>query len=280
MNVAVLGTGIMGAPMARNIARAGHRVRAYNRTREKAEPLAAEGIEVAGDPTHAVVGADVVLTMVSDADAVMALADQFPSGTAIWWQASTIGIEGTERCAQLAAKRGLTFVDAPVGGTKQPAEQGELLVLASGPHAALDACAPLFDAVGSTTLRLGEAGAGTRFKLVFNHWLLALVENLAETIAFAEAIDVDPRGFVEVLAKSPVGAPYAGLKGPAMIDRSFDTAFPLALAAKDARLAIEAAERHGLDLGLMPVVRERFERAVARGHGDDDLAAAIFGTVD
>jgi 3-hydroxyisobutyrate dehydrogenase len=279
MNVAVLGTGIMGAPMARNIARAGHHVRAYNRTRAKAEPLAADGIAIADDPTHAVVGADVVVTMVADADAVMALADQFPSGDALWWQASTIGIEGIERCAALAEERGLTLVDAPVGGTKQPAEEGQLLVLASGPAAALDACAPLFDAVGSTTIRLGEAGSGTRFKLVFNHWLLALVENLAETIAFAEAIDVDPRGFVEVLARSPVGAPYAGLKGPAMVDREFDTSFPLALAAKDARLAIEAAERHGLDLGLMPVVRERFERAIAAGHGDEDLAAAIYGSV-
>ncbi|UGS35021.1 NAD(P)-dependent oxidoreductase [Capillimicrobium parvum] len=280
MNIAVLGTGIMGAPMARNIARAGHDVRAYNRTRAKAEALATDGITVADDPTHAVVGADVLLTMAADADAVIALAEQLPSGDAIWWQAATVGIDGIERCATLAEERGLTLVDAPVGGTKQPAEQGNLQVFASGPDAALDACTPLFDAVGSTTLRLGDTGAGTRFKLVFNHWLLGLVENLAETIAFAEAIDVDARGFVEILAGSPVGAPYVGIKGPAMVDREFDTSFPLALGAKDARLALEAAERHGLELGLMPVVLERFERAIARGHGDDDLAAAIFGSVD
>jgi 3-hydroxyisobutyrate dehydrogenase len=280
MHVAVLGTGIMGAPMARNLARAGHEVRAYNRTRDKAQPLAADGIAVVDTPTEAVVGADVVLTMLSDADAVLAVAEQLPAGDAIWWQASTIGIEGIERCAVLAAGRGLTLVDGPVAGTRQPAEQGQLTVFAAGPEPALDTLAPLFDAVGSATLRLGEVGAGTRMKLVFNHWLIGLVETLAETIALAEAIDVDPRQFLDAVSKSPLGAPYAAVKGPAMVERSFEPSFPLSLAEKDAGLVLEAAERHGLDLGVVAVARERMQRAIERGHGDDDMAAVIRGTVD
>lgn len=280
MNVTVLGTGIMGAPMARNIARAGHAVRAWNRTRARAEPLGADGVTVVDTPGEAAADADVVLTMLADPDAVLAVAGQLPPSDAIWWQASTIGIDGIERCAALAAERGLTLVDAPVLGTREPAERGELTVLASGPDPALDACAPLFDAVGATTLRVGPAGAGTRMKLVLNHWLLGLVETLAESIALAEAIDVDPRALLDALAGSPVGAPYAGLKGPAMIERSFPPSFPLALAEKDARLIVEAAERHGLDLALMPVVRERMGLAIARGHGDEDLAAVIHGTVE
>jgi 3-hydroxyisobutyrate dehydrogenase len=218
--------------------------------------------------------------MLSDAEAVLALAEQLPSGDAIWWQASTIGVDGIERCAELAAERGLTLVDGPVAGTKQPAEQGKLTVFASGPDAALDALAPLFDAVAAATLRLGDVGAGTRMKLVFNHWLLGLVATLADSIALAEALGVDPNAFLEALGDSPLGSPYASMKGPAMVQRSFEPSFPLALAEKDARIVIEAAEREGLELGVIPAARAQMRRAIDRGHGDDDMAATIRGTVD
>jgi len=170
------------------------------------------------------------------------------------------------------------YVDAPVLGTKQPAEQGKLAVLASGPDEALERCRPVFDAVGAKTLRLGEAGAGTRLKLVVNHWLLALVDALAETIDLAEAIDVDPQRFLEAISGGAIGPPYADLKGKAMIERSFEPAsFPLALAGKDAGLVAEAAERHGCRLGLLPAIEERIGRAVERGHGEHDLAALFAG---
>lgn len=280
MRVAVLGTGTMGAPMARAIARAGHEVHAYNRTRAHAEPLAADGVVVSDTPIEAVVGVEVVLTMLPDADAVVAVAEQLPPGDAIWWQASTIGIDGIERCATLARERGLALVDAPVSGSKEPAEQGQLTVLASGPDAALDRLDPLFDAVASKVVRLGPVGAGTRMKLVLNHWLIGLVQTLADSIALAETIEVDPRTFLDVLSDSPLGSPYVGLKGPLMVERSFEPSFPLELAEKDARLVLEAAERHGLDLGVVAAARERMRRAIERGHGDDDMAAVICGTLD
>src|SRR4051812_29557970 len=135
MRVAFLGTGIMGAPMARNVASAGHEVAVWNRTRTKAEPLAREGAQVMDAPAEAVREADVVVTMLSDGDAVehvMGDAAAEATAGAIWWQASTVGIEGTEALLALAEEHQLQFVDAPVLGTKGPAEEGELVVLASG----------------------------------------------------------------------------------------------------------------------------------------------------
>ena len=273
----------MGQPMARHIAEAGMEVRAWNRTDEKAEPLADHGVEVVETAADAASGADILLTILSDAEAVTAVVegdDGALSGVAagaIWLQMSTIGIEGTERCAELAEQHDLVLVDAPVVGTKQPAEEGKLTVLASGPNQARERCEPIFDAVGQKTVWLGEAGAGTRMKLVVNSWLLSLVEGLAETIAFAEGIDIDPGQFLETISGGPVDNPYAQMKGRMMIERSFEPAFKLELAAKDARLVVEAMERHDLDLPMLEAIRAQLDRA-AQEHGEKDMAAAYLAS--
>jgi 3-hydroxyisobutyrate dehydrogenase len=277
MRVAFLGTGIMGAPMARNVRAAGHEVSAWNRSREKAEPLAQDGVTVAGSVAEAVAGADVVVTMLADAQAVEAVAEEALGAIdgAVLVQMSTIGLDATDRLAQRAEAAGVAFVDAPVSGTKQPAEQGKLVVLASGPEAVRERVDPVFDAVAAKTVWLGEAGSGQRLKLVLNTWLLGLTEALAEAIALAEGLGVDPRTFLETIDGAPVGAPYAQLKGPMMIDGEFPPAFPLELAAKDAALALEAAEGAGLRLGALAAVREQMRRAVDAGHGAKDMAATI-----
>jgi 3-hydroxyisobutyrate dehydrogenase len=270
--------GTMGHPMARNIARSGFAVRAWNRSPEKAGPLTEDGIEVLDTPAEAASGADVILTILTEVEAVVSTMEG-PDGVlagaedgAIWLQMTTVGIEGTERCTALADQHGLVLVDAPVVGTKQPAEEGKLTVLASGPEEALETCQPIFDAIGQKTVHLGEAGAGTRMKLVINSWLLSLVEGLAETISFAQGIDVDPAQFLETISGGPVDNPYAQMKGRMMIERSFDPAFKLELAAKDARLVVEAMERHGLDLPMLEAIRAQLDRA-AEEHGDKDMAA-------
>jgi 3-hydroxyisobutyrate dehydrogenase len=279
MTVAVLGAGgTMGLPMARNIARAGLEVRAWNRSPEKAQPLADDGAHIAGDARAAVEGADVVMTMLADADAVLDVMggaiDGMRDGTT-WLQTSTIGEAGIEACADLASGHGIELVDAPVLGTKAPAEQGKLIVLASGPEDVRERVDPLFDAIGAKTLWLGEAGAGSRLKLVINTWLLALTEGLAEAIALAEALDVDPQTFLDAIDGGPVGAPYANLKGKLMMERDYPPSFPLELALKDARLALAAAEQQGLRLGALAAIAEQMERAVEAGHGKDDMAATI-----
>jgi 3-hydroxyisobutyrate dehydrogenase len=269
--IAVLGAGgIMGRPMAANLAAAGFTVRAWNRTREKAEQ---DGVEAFDSPGAAAEGADTVLTMLSDAQAVLdAAGEALGDDDLLWLQMSTIGIEGTERAKALASERGATFVDAPVLGTKGPAEAGELVVIGSGPDDVHGRAEPVFDAVGSRTVWVGDSGAGTRVKLVANAWVVSVMEGIAETLAFGEGIGVEPETFLDVVDGGAMDLPYLHVKGKAIIERSFEPSFKLALAAKDAALVMEAAQEAGLDLPLLRTVRDRMLEG-AEEHGDEDMAA-------
>jgi 3-hydroxyisobutyrate dehydrogenase len=277
--VAVLGTGIMGAPMARNLAVAGFTVRVWNRTIDKARPLADDGATVCGSPAEAADGADFVLTMLADGEAVAAVVDPdggvFARGgkSQIWLQMSTVGIDSTERLAAYAAERGVGFVDAPVLGTRKPAEDGALTVLASGPEELRAPCQPVFDAVGRQTLWLGPAGKGSRLKLVMNSWVLALTTATAEALALADGLGVDPKRFLETIDGGPLDVKYAHVKGEMMMRREFPAAFPVAGAAKDARLIMEAGADAGVDLQVAGAVAAQMQAAADAGHGRDDMAA-------
>lgn len=277
--IAVLGAGgTMGLPMARNLARGGLRVRAWNRTQEKAEPLAADGVEVVGTAEEAVHGATIVLTMLSDADAVLAAVDGIPLGEAdLWLQMSTIGLDGTARCRRLAEEQGVAFVDAPVLGTKQPAENGALVVLASGPEAVRERAQAVFDVVGSRTSWAGEAGAGSRLKLACNTWLLAVVAGAAEALTLAEGLGLDGAMVLDAFADGPLDMPYLQTKGKAMLERDFPPAFALALAAKDAGLVVDAARQGGIEMPVLEAVRARLDAGV-EAHGEDDMAATFLTT--
>jgi 3-hydroxyisobutyrate dehydrogenase len=274
--IAVLGAGgTMGLGMSRNIKQAGFDVRAWNRTRQNAEPLADDGITVVDSPAEAVEGADVILTILSDGDAVLETAGQALAAAgddALWLQMSTIGHEATDRCIDAAREAGVLFVDAPVLGTKKPAEEGKLVVLASGPDEARARVEAIFDAVGQRTMWVGEAGQASRLKVAVNVWIVALVEGAAETFALAEGMGVDPQLVLDAVGGGPLDLPYLQMKGAMMLERSFDPSFRLALAAKDARLAAQAAEDAGLDLPLVAAIAERLT-AGSGEHGDKDMAA-------
>jgi 3-hydroxyisobutyrate dehydrogenase len=259
MRVALLGTGIMGTGMARNIVAAGHELRAWNRTPERAEGL---GATVCGSPAEAVEGAEVVVTMLADGPAVEAATEGLSLDGAVWAQMSTIGVEATDRLA-----RG-EFVDAPVLGSRPQAEAGELTVLASGPF---ERCRPVLEAVGRIVDLGPEPGAGTRMKLVLNHWVLALVEGLAETVLLAERLGLEPQAFLDVIDGGPMGPPYAALKGANMVERRYEPNFSLKLARKDAELVAASAD----DLPLARLISERMAEAIAAGHGDDDFSAVV-----
>jgi 3-hydroxyisobutyrate dehydrogenase len=259
----------MGAPMARNLASAGHDVRVWNRTASKA---AETGLPVLDAPTAD--GADVLITMLSDGDAVDAVMDGVTlSGDQIWWQSSTVGVAATDRLAPLAGDA--AFVDGPVLGTREPAEAGALTVLASG--RGRERLGEVFDPVSAKVVDMGdEIGTATRMKLVLNAWVVSLTEGVAETIALAEGLGLDPAQFLAIIDGGPMGPAYAKLKGTMMIERRFDPSFPLALAAKDAGLVDDAARAAGLDLPLPRTVRDQMLKAVAAGHGDEDMAATIW----
>lgn len=273
--VALLGTGTMGAGMARNIAAAGLPLRVWNRTPDKAAPLA-DVATVADSAADAVAGAGIVVTMLFDADSVAetmaAVRDSLTDGV-VWVQSTTVGVDGADRLGRLAAELGLVYVDAPVLGTRKPAEDGALLVLASGPDDARDAVAGVFDAIGSRTVWLGPAGAGSRLKLAANAWVFTVVEGVAESLALARDLGIDPRLFLDVVRGGALDAPYVQLKGTAMLDDELPAAFALATALKDVDLILAAAEGAGVDLALMPGIRAHFARAVDDGHGDLDMAA-------
>lgn len=274
--IAVLGTGIMGFPLARNLLDVGHDVRAWNRTAEKARPLADRGATVTATPADAVAGAGIVLTMLVDGDAVQRVMREARVGVsenALWLQMSTVGARWADQLEDDARQFELGYVDAPVLGTIRPAEQGELVILASGPVEVREVCTPVFDVIGKRTLWVGEAGAGSRLKVVVNAWLLGLIGALAESVTLAEALGTDPRIFLDAIDGGPVGAPYAQIKGAAMIAQDYPTAFPVRHALKDSRLVLEAAQVEGVHLKLAEALAERFAEAVDAGYGDEDMAA-------
>jgi 3-hydroxyisobutyrate dehydrogenase len=276
LTVAVLGTGAMGAPMARRILGAGHAVRAWNRTRARAEPLAADGAVVAGSPAEAADGADVLVTMLTDGPAVeSAVAEGVLRPALTWLQTSTVGVRWTETLAARANEAGVHYLDAPVVGTVAPAEQGRLVVLAAGDDEAAERGAPVLEAIGRTTIRLGAVGDATRLKLVLNGALLAYLAGLGEAIALAEAFGLGGDRLLDAIEGGPIDTPYAKLKGPMMVERSYEPSFALDLALKDLRLELEAAREEGVELRVAEVVAAELERASALGYGEADMAAVI-----
>ncbi len=273
--VAVLGTGTLGAPIARHLAQVAD-VRVWNRSVDRAAPLAAHGCTVSADAAGAVAGADAVLTVLADDSSLQAvMTDEVLAAAAegtVWVQSSTIGVGETQTWAERAAKAGVILVDAPLLGTRGPAERGQLVVLASGPDAALDRVTPLLDSYAKTVVRVGEAGAGTRLKLAVNSWLLSLVQVLAESVAFTRALGFEPETLFDVLDAGGVSLPYVRLKGGAMAAEDFPPDFTLTLARKDLALVLDAAA-DTVPMTAAATALAGFDRAIALGHGEDDYAA-------
>ncbi|MDF8266318.1 NAD(P)-dependent oxidoreductase [Luteipulveratus flavus] len=273
--VAVLGTGTMGAGMARSAARAGHDVRVWNRTRSRAESLSSDGIDVAGSVADAVRGADVVVTMLFDTDAVLAVTDELVGAIeddAVWVQSSTVGPDGMARIADAASTDRL--LDAPMLGTKQPAEQGSLVALVSGPHALVTAATPTLDALTSKVVRAGDAlGQASGLKLACNAWIASITAAAAQSVALAEGLGLDARTFLEALDGGASSAPYLQMKGKAMIEGAYEPSFALDGMLKDTGLIRDALAKVGLRTDVIDGQRAVFEQASKDGHGDQDMAA-------
>ena len=282
--VTVLGAGIMGAAMARNIAKAGHHVTVWNRSPDKAE---ATGLRTAATPGEAVRRADVVLTMLFDGGTVREVmeraADALRPGT-YWIQSTTSAPADVAKLAALAAERGVVFFDAPVLGTRQPAEAGQLSVLAAGPEQYRAAVQPIFDAVGSKTTWTGVDAAdasATKLKLVANTWVLAVTHGAAETLALAKGLGVEPSAFFDLIAGGPLDLGYLHAKAQLILeDRLSPARFAVDTAEKDARLIVDTGRDHGVRLDVAEAGAGRFRRASAAGHADKDMAASYLASWD
>lgn len=276
MKVAVLGTGIMGVGVSHALLRAGHDVRVWNRSAARAEPLAADGATVADSPDAAVRDVDAVITLLFDADAVVEVGEEIAPalGDTVWIQASTIGLDGVERVGELARRHGLTVLDAPVLGTKQPAEDGKLVPLVSGDPDAVEPMMPVFEAIGAKTVRAGDRlGQGTALKLVCNAWIATLITGLGQSLAMAERLGLDPGLFLEAIGGGAMDLPYAHAKAPLMLEREFPTSFAVEGVVKDVGLIRAAARDADVPEHLLAAVEELFRTTAARGHGGDDMAA-------
>ncbi|MCS0636843.1 NAD(P)-dependent oxidoreductase [Streptomyces sp. LP05-1] len=276
----------MGAAMARSMLRSGLDVRVWNRTREKADALVADGARSTASPAEAVSGAGVVLTALRDGPTVLdALREAAPglAPGAVLAQTATVGATATAELAGWARDHELVFVDAPVVGTRQPAETGELLILAAGPESARDRLAPVFDAIGRATTWVSDDGAGaaaSRLKLVVNSWIAALTHATGETLALARGLGVDPAVFLDSVAGGPLDNGYLRAKAAAVLAGDYRPNFSVSNALKDARLIGEAAEGAGLRLDLAAAGAARFERLDRHGRGEDDMAASYLASFD
>jgi 3-hydroxyisobutyrate dehydrogenase len=278
--VTVLGTGTMGAGMVRSLRRAGLPVRMWNRDPGKARALTDTGAEAFDSPAEASAGADVVLTMLFDADAAIeVIRAAAPAPGTVWLQSSTVGPEGADRTVAVARELGVVLVDCPVLGTREPAEKGALTMLASGPEETRDLLAPVLDALGSTTLWVGAAGAGSRLKMACNAWLFMVTAGAAQSIALARGLGVDPQHFFDAIAGGPLDTPYAHVKGANMMRDEHPVSFGLTGAVKDARLIQAALRSAGLSDRLDTAVLETMEAAGRQvdDPGAVDLSAVIAG---
>ena len=277
--VAVLGAGIMGSAMTRNLVVAGFDTVVWDRSPQATGPLADAGARVAASAPDAVRDARIVITMLPTAEVVESVifdggtADAFADGC-VWAQMGTIGVEGTLSIGErLALKRpDVMFVDAPVSGSKGPAEQGQLLILASGPAAAADALRPVFDVLGRKTVWLGQAGHGSQVKLVVNAYMSILIEGVAETMELADRLGIGHQQVAEAIEGGPLDAPIADAKLHKMDRQDYAAEFPLEWALKDVDLAISAA--NGDTPPLLGALSRQWHAAVSAGYGRQDISAA------
>ena len=279
VRVTVLGTGIMGSAMARNLIAAGLRTVVWDRSPSAVAALSEAGALAAASPAEAVREAAVVITMLPTADVVNSVifadgvVQAFAEG-AVWAQMGTIGVSATaEAVGRLGELRpDVMFVDAPVSGSKGPAQAGQLLILASGPPAAQAVVSPVFSAIGRKTVWLGGAGQGSGMKLVVNAYMSILIEGVAEALELAGRVGIDTSKLAEAIEGGPLDAPIADAKLHKMERGDFAPEFPLEWALKDVDLAIEAAG--GGTLPLLAELSRQWRAAVDAGYGREDISAA------
>ena len=273
MKVTILGAGHMGSAMALRLIDTGHDVTVWNRELDRLAPLAYAGASVADKIAPAVGDTPVVITMVTDGDAVKSIAEEMlPAmpADAVWVQGSTVGAEWADRLRALADDHGRVMLDAPVSGSTGPARDGTLTWLVAGSQDAVDTARPVLDSLGQRVLVIGRRQEASRLKLIVNAWMTAATVAMADALKASDELGVPRDALLEVLIDGPLGMPYALQKAQLMTAQDYTPGFPVELALKDIRL-IEQAEKQA-----PPLVREldrRLTSAASAGYAQDDLAA-------
>jgi 3-hydroxyisobutyrate dehydrogenase len=261
--------------MAHRLLDRGITVIAWDRNSDHVRALESRGAEPAGAPSDVVSGTGVVITMLPTAAVVLEvvepLLEDWNEGT-IWLQMSSVGAAEADQLTKVAEAHAVRLVDAPVSGSTHPAEEGELTILASGPDSARAAVEPIFDALASRVLWVGSAGMGSRLKLAANHWMIAMVAALAESMHLCQAMGLDQQQFIGLLDGGPLGSAYALQKLDEMRRHEYPAGFPVRLALKDLELVREVETSAGTPMPLLHAVLESFASA-SEDLADQDLAA-------
>ncbi|MHC5560570.1 2-hydroxy-3-oxopropionate reductase [Kocuria sp. U4B] len=275
-SITVIGLGIMGLPMAKNLLRAGHDVVGYNRSQDKIDQLVEAGGKGASSVAEAVAEADVVITMVPDSpdveevvtgeDGVFAHARQ---GT-LWIDASSIRPDVAARLSREATEKGLRPLDAPVSGGEQGAIDAVLSIMVGGEAADFEAARPVLEAVGRTIVHVGPAGSGQTVKAANQLIVAGNIQLLAEAIVFLEAYGVDTGAALKVLGGGLAGSKVLDQKGAKMLERDFAPGFRLQLHNKDMGIVTSAAREAGVAIPLGALVAQLVGATVNRGDGGLD----------
>jgi len=275
VRVGLLGVGLMGSAMAHRLLDRGIAVIAWDRDSDHVRALEGRGGEPAKAPGEVMSGAGVVITMLPTAAVILnvvePLLEGWPEGT-VWLQMSSVGAAEADQLTQVAENHAIRLVDAPVSGSTHPAEEGELTILASGPDSARTAVQPVFDALASRVLWVGEAGMGSRLKLATNHWMITMVAALAESMHLCQAMGLDQQQFTALLDGGPLGSPYVLQKLDEMRRHQYPAGFPVRLALKDLELVREVEQSSRATMPLLDAVLERFATA-SEDLADQDVAA-------
>ncbi len=269
----MLGAGGLGATIAGRLGSQGHQVRLWNRHTGKADDAArdAPGVTAVDAAADAVDGADFVVTVLRDADAVAEVIEPVLDRiTGVWVQVSTVGPDGAARLGRLASAHGVAYLDAPVSGSTEPASQGELVWLVAGDPGVVERARPVLDAAGKTVQHVGTGTSeGSALKLAVNAWMTSATVVMAEVLALCDGLDVDHDTLRTALQAGPLDMPYALDKSQSMDDGDHTPGFAVANALKDLRLAADVVP----PTSVLREVQARLDRTVDAGHGGDDLAA-------
>jgi 3-hydroxyisobutyrate dehydrogenase-like beta-hydroxyacid dehydrogenase len=280
MKIGFTGLGIMGSAMAANLLKAGFPVTVWNRSAGKCAALTALGANMAASPRAAAEESDIVIAMMATPDAVSAVrdgADGIVAGLAPgkgYVDMSTVDAATSHESARLAHQKGALFLEAPVAGSRKPAEDATLTIMTAGDRHLYDTALPVLEKMGKKILFLGETGKAAHMKLANNLVMCGALTALSEGIALAAGSGIDPEQLLEVLDSGAVANPMFRLKGPQIAaNREFPTAFPLKHMQKDLRLALRLAEEVGQPLFATATINELYKAALAGGFGDEDFAA-------
>ncbi len=280
MKIGFIGLGIMGSRMAANLQKKGYELAVYNRTRQKADPLIANGAVWAPTPADVAKQATIIITMLSKPDAVAetALLGKYGflnhlAANSLWIDCSTVNPSFSRLMASEAGQRKVRFIDAPVSGTKGPAEQGQLLFFVGGEKTDVEEARPIFEAMGKAVFHAGGHGMGTSMKMVNNVILAQAMVAFSEAMVLGESLGISKEQLLNTILNSPVVAPFLAFKRTKIEEGKFDAEFPLQWMHKDLQLAAETAYETGVAMPLTNAAKEIYALAVKNGLGGQDFSA-------